>query len=118
MPRVAVWILALASPAVAQPPTPGYVIAEPYEFTPLSPGQHNLALTSKTALTLPNGASYAVVCASVSTVKYTTDGTTALTAAIGQPLMPGSCVSLSGSLVLKNFRAFSATGTIDVEYFQ
>jgi hypothetical protein len=90
----------------------------PYAYVPLPPGQHNLAATTSTALIVPAGARYATVCASTATVRYTTDGMTAPTAAIGQPLTPGSCVSLSGPAVLANFRALSATGTLDVEYFQ
>jgi hypothetical protein len=56
------------------------VIPLPFSYTPLSPGQHNLAATSSTALSAPIGARYATV--------------------------------------LANFRAISATGTLDVEYFQ
>jgi len=94
------------------------VVPLPYGYTPLSPGQHNLAPTSATGLTIPTGARFATVCASTTAVRYTTDGATAPTATVGQPLAAGACVSLSGPLVLANFRAFSATGTLDVEYFQ
>jgi hypothetical protein len=94
------------------------VIPLPYAYTPLGPGQHNISPTTTTALTVPIGARYATVCASTAAVKYTTDGTTAPTATLGQPLAAGACVSLSGAAVLANFRAMSAIGTIDVEYFQ
>ncbi len=94
------------------------VVPLPYTYTPLVPGQHNIAPTSSMALTLPTGARYATVCASSATVKYTTDGATTPTSSVGQPLAAGSCVSLSGATVLANFRAISATGTLDVEYFQ
>ncbi len=90
----------------------------PYGYTPLAPGEHNVAPTSSTALVVPGGARYATVCASGASVKYTTDGMTAPSASIGQPLAAGACVSLSGATVLINFRAFSQTGTLDVEYFQ
>lgn len=90
----------------------------PYGYMPLPPGQHNVAPTSSTALSIPQGARYATVCASAALVKYTTDGTTTPTPTIGQPLAAGTCVSLSGLAVLANFRAFSPTGTLDVEYFQ
>jgi len=76
----------------------------PYGYTPLPPGQHNLALTSSTALTIPTGARYATICAS--------------TASVGMPLPAGACVALSGATVLANFLAISATGTLDVEFFQ
>ena len=94
------------------------VVPLPYAYTPLPPGQHNLAPTSATALTVPAGARYATICVSTATAKYTTDGVTTPTVSIGQPLAPGSCVSLSGSAVLANFRVISASGTLDVEYFQ
>jgi hypothetical protein len=92
-------------------------------------GQHNVALASATALTVPtnpNGtisATYASVCASSSGstvgVRYTTDGTTP-TSTVGQPLLAGQCVSLAGPAVLAAFKAIEtgATATLDVEYFQ
>jgi hypothetical protein len=94
------------------------VVPLPYTFTPLSPGQHNLAPTSAMALSVPVGAIYATICASGAVVKYTTDGTTTPTSIIGQPLTAGACVGLSGATVLANFRAISPAGTLDVEYFQ
>jgi hypothetical protein len=90
----------------------------PYPYTPLSPGQHTLSITSATALTVPAGARFANVCATTAAVRYTTDGTTTPTATVGQPLAAAACVSLSGPLMIANFRAISATGTLDVEYFQ
>ena len=94
------------------------VMPLPYAYTPLPPGQHGLSPASSTALTIPAGARYATVCASAAAAKYTTDGATTPTATIGQPLPAGSCLSLSGSAVLANFRFVSASGTVDVEYFQ
>lgn len=94
------------------------VMAIPYTTGPLSPGQHNLTLTSSSALTIPTGARYANVCASGQAIKYTTDGTTTPTPLIGQPMAAGTCVTLSGPQVLQNFRAISPSGTLDVEYFR
>jgi hypothetical protein len=94
------------------------VVPVPYPFIPLSPGQHGIAPASPTGLTIPVGTRLANVCASTSVVRYTTDGTTIPTASIGQPLLAGSCIQISGSLVLSNFRAISAAGTLDIEYFQ
>ena len=90
----------------------------PYGYTPLAPGQHNVGLTAATALTAPGGARYATICATNAAVKYTTDGATTPSALVGQPLAAGACMSLSGPAVLANFRAFSATGILDIEYFQ
>lgn len=122
--QTAALALALISPALAQTyhdaagtAVPG-VMPLPFGFTPLSPGQHNIAPTSATSLTPPPGARYATVCASSASVKYTTDGTTAPTASIGMPLAAGACLALSGTSVLAKFRAISSAGTLDVEYFQ
>lgn len=96
---------------------PGFVLI-PFPYTPMAPGQHNIAPTSATALAAPQGARFATLCASGATVRYTTDGVTTPTASVGQPLGAGSCVSLSGPAVLSKFLAISPTGTLDVEYFQ
>lgn len=94
------------------------VAAVPFPFTPLSPGQHNLAPTSATGLTIPPGARYATICASTAIVRYTTDGTTLPTTSVGMPLTSNACMNLSGPMVLSNFRAFSTSGILDVEYFK
>jgi hypothetical protein len=121
---VAAIALLAASPVLAQAyydfagtPVHG-VMAIPYTQSPLSPGQHNVTLTSSTSLSAPTGARFANVCASFADIRYTTDGTTTPAASIGQPLTVGTCISLSGPQVLKNFKAISAAGTLDVEYFQ
>jgi hypothetical protein len=113
-----------ASPALAQAyydyagtPVQG-TVSIPYSNLPVPPGQHNLMLTSSTALTVPTGARFANVCASSGAIRYTTDGITTPTASVGQPLAAGACIPLSGPQVLANFLAISATGTLDVEYFK
>jgi hypothetical protein len=94
------------------------VVPVPYAYIPLPPGQHNMALSAATALTIPPTARYATVCASGAMVKYTTDGITTPTSTLGQPLIAGQCVALSGAALLTTFRAASANGTLDVEYFK
>jgi hypothetical protein len=98
-------------------------VSIPYSNIPASPGQHNLPLTSPTAFAIPpGGARFANVCASAGNILYTTDGTTAPTGGIGQPLALGRCIVLSGPQVLANFRAIASSGTpaatLDVEYFR
>lgn len=92
----------------------------PYPFTPLTPMQAGLAIVTSTALTLPTGATYAVVCARGQNANYTTDGTTAPTASVGMALLQNQCVSLQGASVLSTFRAIqqAATATLDVNYFK
>ena len=94
------------------------VTVAPYAYTPLTPGQHNLAIVTSTALTVPTGSTYATVCEATANAKYTTDGTTTPTSTIGMTLTTGACVTLSGAIVVANFKAISATGTLDVEYFR
>lgn len=90
--------------------------SSPYAFTPLSPDQHNLAITSATTLTIPTGALFAEICAKTASVNYTWDGATTPTSSIGFTLAVGACVWLQGSTMLSNFKAISATGTLDVGY--
>ena len=52
------------------------------------------------------------------TIRRCRSGTTTPTVSIGMTLANGSCVTLSGATVIANFRAISATGTIDVEFFK
>lgn len=92
----------------------------PYGFTPLTAGQHNLAITTSTALTVPATATFAEVCARGNNVNFTTDGTTTPTSSVGMPLAIGQCQFFSGATVLANFRAIqaAATATLDAEYFK
>ena len=94
--------------------------APPYGFTPLTPEQHNLAITTSTALTVPAGATFAEVCASGNNVNFTTDGTTTPTASVGMPLLTGQCQFFQGATILANLRLIqkAATATLDVAYFK
>lgn len=96
----------------------GAITIGPYAYTPLTPSQFNLAVVASTGLTIPTGATLARVCVRTAEVESTTDGTTPTTAPRGTALSVGSCISLSGPLVLAAFRAISATGTLDVEYYK
>ncbi|MET4341922.1 hypothetical protein [Bradyrhizobium sp. RT9a] len=91
----------------------------PYPFTPLTPGQYTpVTDATSTALTIPTGATYAVVCAEGANHRYTWDGTTTPTAAIGTLLQQNQCISLSGATVLANFRIIyvAAGGAFTVSY--
>jgi hypothetical protein len=109
---------------VGQPPletnvvVSGTVTTGPYAYTPLSPSQNGLTVASATALTIPTGATYAVVCIEGAAIRYTWDGTTTPTASVGSPIAAGSCAPFSGAAILANlkFIQVTATATIDVEY--
>lgn len=85
-------------------------------YTMLSPDQHNLAITSATSLTPPAGATIAWVSAKTAPVNYTLDGTTTPTASVGTTLAVGGSVILYGPSPIANFKAISATGTLDASY--
>lgn len=89
-----------------------------YPYAPIAgSGQHNLTTASSTALTVPNGAVYAIVQAAAAAVKYTTDGS-APTVTVGMTLASGSALALNGYASIVAFRAISSGATLDVEYFQ
>jgi hypothetical protein len=113
---ILIWMASLALAQIPGPPN--LTTNSPYPFVPLPPGQYGLAPTSSTALTIPALSTYATICAETATVRYTTDGATTPTSSIGIPILTGVCVGISGPLPLKNFRAFSATGTLDIEFFK
>jgi type 1 fimbria pilin len=102
------------------PNSSGGLPTVPGGLIPLSPMQSGLTVASSTALTIPSGATYAVVCARTQNVNYTTDGTTPPTAAVGMQLLANQCVPLQGATMLSNFRAIqqTATATLDVSYFR
>jgi hypothetical protein len=90
----------------------------PYSYTNLTPSQNALGVANATALTVPTGATYAVVCVEGAGVRWTWDGTTTPTANVGSPVASGSCLAFSGASILAalKFIQQSATATIDVEY--
>ena len=92
--------------------------SQPYNYTPLTPGQYGLSITSSTPLTIPTGALQAVVCAAGNNVNYTYDGTTTPTALVGLPLLTGQCIQFSGATVLANLKFIqtAATATLNVGY--
>ena len=114
-------LLALSTPALAQagPATTGApaALAVPYTYQPGGAGQQ-ISPTSATGLTVPSGTVYATICATTATVRYTTDGVTTPTSSRGPFLTAGTCINLSGASLLANFKAISASGVLDVEYFK
>jgi hypothetical protein len=89
-------------------------------WTPTSPDQHGLAITSSTALTVPAGSTYAVVCAKGGGANYTTDGATTPTGSVGTALAQNNCSAFPGAQTLSNLRFIQQTGsttTLDVNYW-
>jgi hypothetical protein len=90
------------------------VVPLPFPFVPLSNSGQTMTPSVATALTVPGGARYAVVCpagGAAATATYSTDGKS--------PHMPlAGCMSLVGAAVIAGFQVRSSSGTIEVEYFQ
>jgi hypothetical protein len=99
--------------------TPLVIGSGPYAFTPLSSGQYTpVSDAASTALTVPIGATYAVVCVEAANHRYTWDNATTPTASVGTAIAQGACVSLSGPLALAAFRIITQTagGTFTASY--
>lgn len=112
--RQAVWAKSTGSGAVAVLASP--LAANGPAYVPLG-SQHGLSLSSAAALTVPDGADYAVACARGAAANYTLDGVTP-TAGLGTPLAAGACAPLYGAAVIAGFQAYGAGATLDVEYFR
>ena len=118
-----VWAKALSSGAIAlvAPITVSaapITTLSPYLWTPVGPGQYDLACVAATGLTVPEGATMATISAAGASVSYTTDGATTPTSAVGMKIAAGANVTLTGTAILANFQAISATGTISAEFFR
>ena len=90
-----------------------------YPATPVAgSAQHNLALTNVAgqALTVPGIAVYGNVQAKTATVSYTTDGTVP-SATVGIVIPVAATPLTFPASVLAVALFYSATGTLDVEYF-
>lgn len=91
----------------------------PSGYSPNTPGQYTpVSDSAATSLTIPSGATYAVVCAEGANHRYTWDNTTTPTAAVGTQLLQNQCVSLSGATVLSAFKIIyqSSGGTFTASY--
>jgi hypothetical protein len=102
------------TPAFPLPVTGG----APYAYTNLTPSQNGLTVASSTALTVPAGATYAVVCVEAQNVRWTWDGTTTPTSTVGNLILAGQCTSFSGASILAALRFIqtASSATLDVEY--
>ena len=98
---------------------PSPVTDAPYPYTPLTPGQYTpVSDAASTALTVPTGSTYAVLCTENASHRFTWDGTTTPTASVGTLIGQNACMTITGPLVLAAFRIItvSAGGTFTVSY--
>ena len=103
---------------------PGAAMAQfavaPYGYIPLGPMQSGVALTVATGLTVPAQATMASICAETNAVRYTTDGVTTPTAAVGILIPASTCITLSGAQTLAQFKAIqtAVSATLTANYFR
>ena len=92
----------------------------PYGYIPLGPMQSGVALTVATGLTVPAQATMASICAETNAVRYTTDGVTTPTAAVGVLIPVSTCITLTGAQTLAQFKAIQtvASATLTANYFR
>ena len=96
------------------------VYTKPGALAPLGYQQISAGtLAASTSLTVPAGATFAVVQVEASTVRWRDDGTAA-TATVGMILTPGSTLTLSGAaeLAAVQFILQSGSPILDVSYYK
>ena len=78
--------------------------------------QQITSLSASTALTVPGGATMALIVAETQAVRWRDDGT-APTASIGMPLAVGTSLSYDGDLKAIRFIQQAASATLNVSYY-
>ena len=78
--------------------------------------QQITSLSASTALTVPGGATMALIVSEAQAVRWRDDGT-APTASIGMPLAVGTSLSYDGDLKAIRFIQQAASATLNVSYY-
>lgn len=78
--------------------------------------QQITSLSSSTALTVPVGATMALIVAETQAVRWRDDGT-APTATVGMPLATGTSLSYDGDLKAIRFIQQTASAVLNVSYY-
>lgn len=94
----------------------GTVTPVPYTATPLG-YQQITSLSSAAALTVPIGATIALVAVEGGSIRYRDDGT-APTATVGMPIAAGQEFQYTGNLAAIQFISQGAAATLDVLYYK
>ena len=96
--------------------TGGSGAGPPYPATPLG-YQQITVLTASTALTVPTGATYAIIMPEAQAVRFRDDGV-APTATVGFPLQIGAELVSSGNLAAIRFIQQAASAILNVSYYK
>ena len=78
--------------------------------------QQITSLSASTQLTVPSGATMALIVAETQAVRWRDDGT-APTASVGMPLAVGTSLSYDGDLKAIRFIQQAASATLNVSYY-
>jgi len=78
--------------------------------------QQITSLSSATALTIPQGATRALIAPSTQSVRWRDDGTNP-SASVGMPLAAGSYLSYDGSLSSVRFIETAASAELNITYY-
>ena len=78
--------------------------------------QQITSLSASTALTVPGGATMALIVSEAQAVRWRDDGT-APTASVGMPLAVGTSLSYDGDLKAIRFIQQAASATLNVSYY-
>jgi hypothetical protein len=109
---IPVYLVSGAGTGSAKATNPG----APYAMTPLG-YQQITSLTTAEGLTVPSGATFAVISAETANVRYRDDGTLP-TASAGMPIVAGTTITYSGSLTAIKFIAESGSPVLDISYYK
>jgi hypothetical protein len=95
---------------------PSIAATAPYVGTPLG-YQQITSLSSATGLTVPTGATYAVITPEIQAIRWRDDGTNP-TLSVGYPLVAGTQLTYSGSLLAIKLIQQAPSATLDVSYYK
>lgn len=79
--------------------------------------QQITSLSASTALTIPDGTSYAVVCIETAAVRWRDDGV-APTASVGQPLAIGQCIAYPAPSPNLRFIQSASNAVLNASYYK
>jgi hypothetical protein len=85
------------------------------KFAPL--GYQQITVTTVQSLTVPSGATHALITAEAQAVRFRDDGV-APTATVGMPIAVGATLEYGGNLSQLQFIAQSAGGIVNVLYYR
>lgn len=112
--RIKALLLAFALAAIAIPASSQ---VNPWGIIQPNGYQQITSLSSATALTIPAGTSYAVVCVETQAVRWRDDGV-APTSTVGQPIPAAQCIAYPAPSPNLQFIEQTASAKINASYYK